>query len=168
MVRIRLQRQGRKRRPYYYVVAIDQRVKRDGKFLEKLGTYDPIAQPQQVSIDVDRVLYWLFKGAKPSDTAKSLLSSAGVFLKKHLLEGVKKKAFDEAEVQKRFDAWVAEREAVRLSKLSQLQQAREKKIKEALSLEKKVKESKLADRKKKEQEKLAEIVEKKEEGSAES
>ena len=159
MVRIRLQRHGRKRRPYYFIVAVDQRSKRDGRFLEKLGTYDPMTQPQNISINVDRALDWILKGASPSDTAKALLSSSGVYLKKHLLEGVKKESFDQAEAQKRFDAWLADKQAALDSKLSRIKSGREKAVKEALLAERKVKEAKFAERKKKEQEKLAEITE---------
>ena len=110
-VRIRLQRHGKKGKPFYWIVAADSRVKRDGKFLEKLGVYNPNTNPATVEVNVDQAVKWLFNGAQPSDTARTLLSYRGVMLKKHLLEGVKKGALTEEQVTERFEAWVAEKDA---------------------------------------------------------
>ena len=95
-VRIRLSRHGRKAAAYYHIVVADSRAPRDGKFIERLGSYNPNTNPATIELNFERALYWLQTGAQPSDTAKSLLSKQGVLLKKHLLEGVKKGAFDEA------------------------------------------------------------------------
>ena len=103
--KIRLQRHGRKAYPFYKIVVADSRAPRDGKFIEKLGTYNPNTEPATVDLDFERALHWLSVGAQPSDTARSILSHEGVLLKKHLLEGVKKGAFDEATAEKKFEAW---------------------------------------------------------------
>ena len=108
--RIRLQRHGRKGKPIYHVVIADQRSPRNGKFIEKLGLYNPNVNPAIIDIDFDRSVEWLMKGAQPSDTVRAILSYKGVYMKKHLLTGVAKGAFDEAEAQKRFDAWMSGKE----------------------------------------------------------
>ena len=103
--KIRLQRHGRKGYAYYHIVIADSKSPRDGKFVEKLGSYNPNTNPATVELNFDRALYWLQTGAQPTDTTRNILSNEGVLLKKHLLEGVKKGAFDEAEAEKRFAAW---------------------------------------------------------------
>lgn len=108
--KIRLQRKGRKDYPFYHIVAADSRAPRDGKFIERLGTYNPNTEPATVTLNFDRALYWLTVGAQPTDTARNILSEEGVLLKKHLLGGVKKGAFDETEAEKRFAAWKANKE----------------------------------------------------------
>lgn len=118
-VRIRLTRQGRKASPFYHIVVADSRAPRDGKFIERLGSYNPNTNPATIELNFERALYWLQTGAQPSDTAKSLLSKQGVMMKKHLLEGVKKGAFDEAAAEAKFEKWVAE-------KKSKLQAAKDK------------------------------------------
>ena len=100
--KIRLARHGRKGRPFYHVVIADSRAPRDGRFIEKVGTYDPNTNPATINLNFDRALYWLMTGAQPTDTAKRILSYKGVLLKKHLLEGVKKGAFDEAAAESKF------------------------------------------------------------------
>jgi ribosomal protein S16 len=107
--KIRLQRHGRKAYPFYKIVVADSRAPRDGKFIEKLGTYNPNTEPATVDLDFERALHWLSVGAQPSDTARSILSHEGVLLKKHLLVGVKKGAFDEAAAEKKFEAWKAQK-----------------------------------------------------------
>lgn len=109
-VKIRLQRHGRKGRPFYHIVVADSRVKRDGKVIEKLGTYNPITNPATIDLDVDKAVDWLQKGAQPTNTARNILSYKGAMLKKHLLGGVAKGAFDEAEMEKRFNAWLEDKE----------------------------------------------------------
>lgn len=111
MVKIRLQRHGKKGKPFYWIVAADSRAKRDGKYLEKIGTYNPLTNPATVELDVDSAVKWLQNGAQPTDTARDLLSSKGVMLKNHLLGGVRKGALTEEEAEKRFNDWVEEKEA---------------------------------------------------------
>ena len=103
--RIRLQRHGHKNYAFYTIVVADAQAPRDGKFIERIGTYNPNTNPATVELKFDRALYWVNVGAQPTDTARSIMSHEGVYLMKHLLTGVKKGAFDEAEAQKRFEAW---------------------------------------------------------------
>ena len=110
--KIRLQRHGRKGYAYYPIVIADSRAPRDGKFIERIGSYNPNTNPATISLDFDRALYWVEVGAIPTDTVRSLLSKEGVMLMKHLRGGVKKVAFTEEEAQKRFDAWKADRNKV--------------------------------------------------------
>jgi small subunit ribosomal protein S16 len=108
-VRIRLQRHGRKGRPIFSIVAADSRSPRDGRFIEKIGQYNPNTNPATIDLDFDSALEWLQKGAQPSDTCRAILSYKGVLLKKHLLEGVKKGALTEEQVEERFDKWLEEK-----------------------------------------------------------
>ena len=105
-VKIRLQRHGKKGKPFYWIVAANSRAKRDGKFLEKLGTYNPVSNPAQIEIDVDAAVKWLKNGAQPTDTARRILSYKGVLLKHHLLGGVAKGALTEEQAEAKFNAWV--------------------------------------------------------------
>ncbi|MCM1377617.1 MAG: 30S ribosomal protein S16 [Clostridium sp.] len=108
--KIRLQRHGRKSYAYYPIVIADSRAPRDGRFIERIGSYNPNTNPATISLDFDRALYWVETGALPTDTVRSILSKKGVMLMKHLREGVKKGAFTMEEAQRRFDAWKADRE----------------------------------------------------------
>jgi small subunit ribosomal protein S16 len=108
--KIRLQRRGRKNYAFYHIVIADSRAPRDGKFIEKVGTYNPNTDPATITLNFDRALYWLQVGAQPTDTARNILSEQGVLLKKHLLGGVKKGAFDEAAAENKFEAWKADKE----------------------------------------------------------
>ena len=108
--KIRLQRHGRKGYAYYHIVVADVRAPRDGKFIERLGSYNPNTNPATVDLNFDRSLYWVQVGAQPTDTVRNILSDEGVMLKKHLLGGVKKGAFDEATAEQKFEAWKAEKE----------------------------------------------------------
>ena len=108
--RIRLQRHGKKGKAFFHIVAADSRAKRDGKFIEKLGTYNPVSNPATIDINFDRTLHWVTVGAEMSDTARAILSYKGVLYKSHLLKGVAKGAFSAEEAEKRFNAWVAEKE----------------------------------------------------------
>ena len=103
--RIRLQRHGRKGYAFYPIVVADSRAPRDGKFIERIGSYNPNTNPATISLDFDRALYWIEVGAQPTDTVRSILSHEGVLLMKHLRGGVKKGAFNEDEAQRRFNAW---------------------------------------------------------------
>jgi len=109
--KIRLQRYGKKGQPFYHIVVADGRAPRDGKYIEKIGTYNPMTKPATIELDIDGAVAWLGKGAQPTDTARAILSYKGVMYKKHLLGGVAKGAFTAEEAEKRFDAWVAEKTA---------------------------------------------------------
>ena len=108
--KIRLQRGGRKARPIYSIVVADSRSKRDGRFIEKLGTYNPNTNPATIDLNFDSTLTWVMKGAQPTDTARAILSYKGVMMKKHLLEGVRKGALTEEQAEAKFEAWSADKE----------------------------------------------------------
>lgn len=108
-VKIRLQRQGRKRKPYYHIVVADVRAPRDGRYIERLGFYNPNTDPATIDIDVDKSVDWLKNGAQPTDTCRAILSYKGVMYKHHLVKGVAKGALAEEEVEKRFNAWLEEK-----------------------------------------------------------
>lgn len=110
-VKIRLQRHGSKKRPFYFIVVADARAPRDGKFIQKLGTYNPQTQPSTIQLDRQRALDWLNKGAQPTDTVRKLLSNKGVLYLKHLLRGVSLGLFDDATAMTKFQAWHTEHEA---------------------------------------------------------
>ena len=109
--KIRLQRHGRKGYAFYSIVAADVRAPRDGKFIEKLGTYNPNTNPATVDLNFERALYWVEVGAQPTDTVRNILSDEGVMLMKHLNGGVRKGAFDEAAAKAKFDAWKQAKDA---------------------------------------------------------
>lgn len=134
--RIRLQRHGRKGHPIFQIVVADTRVKRDGKVIDRLGQYNPNTNPATIDINFDRTLDWVMKGAQPSDTARAILKYKGVMMKKHLLDGVRKGAFDEAEAEKRFDAWMEEKTKKIESKREGLSKAQEEARAKALAAEK--------------------------------
>ncbi|MCH5245328.1 MAG: 30S ribosomal protein S16 [Muribaculaceae bacterium] len=108
--KIRLQRHGRKNYAFYPIVIADSRAPRDGRFIERIGSYNPNTNPATITLNFERALYWVNVGAQPTDTVRSILSREGVLLMKHLQGGVKKGAFDEAEAQRRFDAWKAQKD----------------------------------------------------------
>ena len=110
-VRIRLQRHGKKGKPIYWIVAADSRAKRDGRYLEKLGIYNPNTLPATVELDLDRAVNWLQNGAQPSDTARNLLSEKGAMLKNHLINGVHKGALTEDDANAKFQAWLKDKES---------------------------------------------------------
>ncbi len=109
-VKIRLQRHGKKGKPFYWIVAADARSKRDGKFLEKLGTYNPNVNPASIDLDVDGAVKWLQNGAQPTDTARNILSYKGALLKNHLAGGVRKGALTEEQAEEKFQAWLSDKE----------------------------------------------------------
>ncbi|GAA4515625.1 30S ribosomal protein S16 [Sphingobacterium thermophilum] len=133
--KIRLQRHGKKGKPFYHVVVADSRAPRDGKFIERLGSYNPNTNPATIVLDFDKALDWLNKGAQPTDTARSILSAKGVLYKKHLLGGVKKGAFDEATLEKKFAAWLEAKEAKIAGTKESLAKAKEEAKKAALAAE---------------------------------
>jgi len=118
--RIRLQRHGRKGKAFFHIVAADSRAKRDGKFLEKIGTYNPNTNPATIDLNLESAVQWLHNGAQPTDTARAILSYKGVLYKNHLLNGVKKGAFSTEEAEKRFAAWQAEKESKITGKVDNL------------------------------------------------
>ena len=144
-VRIRLQRHGKKGKPFYWVVAADSRSKRDGKFLEKLGIYNPNTNPATVEIDVDSAVKWLQNGAQPTDTARTLLSRKGALLKHHLVKGVAKGALTEEQVEERFAAWLAEKDAANTAEVSALNKEKEAAKAKALEAEKEANEKRAAE-----------------------
>ncbi|MDE6196561.1 MAG: 30S ribosomal protein S16 [Muribaculaceae bacterium] len=109
--KIRLQRHGRKNYAFYPIVIADSRAPRDGKFIERIGSYNPNTNPATITLNFERALYWVTVGAEPTDTVRSILSNEGVLLMKHLLGGVAKGAFDQAEAERRFNAWKANKDA---------------------------------------------------------
>lgn len=123
-VKIRLQRHGRSKRPFYHIIVADSRKKRDGKFIERIGDYNPLTVPATINLDVDRAFEWVMNGAQPTDTVRKVLTFKGVMYKKHLQRGVTKGAFDQEEADKRFNEWaeakmskVQERMAKELQKI---------------------------------------------------
>jgi len=143
-VKIRLQRHGKKGKPFFWVVAADSRAKRDGKFLEKLGSYNPNTNPATIDLDVDSSVKWLQNGAQPTETAKRLLSYTGVLLKNHLAGGVRKGALTEEQAEEKFNAWVEEKASKVEAKKEGLTKAQKKARKEALAAEKAVNEARIA------------------------
>ncbi len=109
-VKIRLQRHGKKDAAFFHVVVSDGRAPRDGKFIEKLGIYNPNTNPATIDINFDSTLSWILKGAQPTDTARAILSYTGVMMKKHLLGGVKKGALTEAQAEQKFNKWLQEKQ----------------------------------------------------------
>ena len=154
-VKIRLQRHGKKGKPFYWVVAADARAKRDGRYLEKLGTYNPNTNPATVDINVDNAVKWLENGAQPTDTARTLLSYRGVLLKHHLNGGVKKGALTQEDADKKFDAWLEEKAAKIQAKVDGLSKEEADARAAALAAEKAVNEKRLADAKALEEEAAA-------------
>lgn len=143
-VKIRLQRHGRKGRPFYHIVVADSRVKRDGKFIDKLGTYNPITNPAIIDLDIDKAVEWLNKGAQPTNTARNILSYKGAMLKRHLMGGVAKGAFDEAEAEKRFNAWLESKESKIEAKKEGLTKKQQEEKAAQLEAERKVAEARKA------------------------
>jgi len=143
-VKIRLQRHGKKGKPFYWIVAADSRSKRDGKYLEKLGAYNPNTNPATVELDVDGAVKWLQNGAQPTDTARTLLSYRGALLKNHLAGGVKKGALTEEQAEAKFTAWLEEKEAKIQAKAEGLSEAEAKAKADALAAEKAVNEARIA------------------------
>jgi len=143
-VKIRLQRHGKKGKPFFHIVVADARAKRDGRFIEKLGTYNPITNPATIDLNVDSAVKWLNNGAQPTDTARAILSYKGALYKKHLQGGVAKGAFDQTEAEKRFQVWLGEKQTKIQEKVKGLESAKAKAKREALEAEAKVNEARIA------------------------
>ena len=122
-VKIRLQRHGKKGKPFYWIIAADVRAARDGKYLEKLGIYNPNTNPATIELDVDGAVKWLQNGAQPTDTARAILSYKGVLIKNHLAGGVRKGAITEEQAAEKFQAWLDEKEGKVTAKKDTLTQA---------------------------------------------
>ncbi|RFC54749.1 30S ribosomal protein S16 [Brumimicrobium aurantiacum] len=142
--KIRLQRHGKKGYAFYHVVAADSRAPRDGRFIEKLGTYNPNTNPATIDLDFDKTLSWVSKGAEMSDTARAILSYRGVLYKNHLLRGVAKGALTEADVEKKFEAWLNDKDAKISKKSEGLSDSMKKAEADRLAAERKVNEERAA------------------------
>jgi small subunit ribosomal protein S16 len=134
--KIRLQRHGRKGYAFYHIVIADSRAPRDGKFIERIGSYNPNTNPATIDLKFDRALYWINVGAQPTDTVRNILSDEGVLLKKHLLGGVTKGAFTEADAENKFQAWKTAKQATVKAKISKLSEAERVADKSRLEAEK--------------------------------
>jgi small subunit ribosomal protein S16 len=143
-VKIRLQRHGKKGKPFYWIVAADARSKRDGKYLEKLGTYNPNTNPASIDLDIDGAVNWLQNGAQPTDTAKAILSYKGAMLKNHLVGGVRKGALTEEQAEEKFQVWVDEKAGKITAKEEDLAKSKADKKAKELEAEAKVNEERLA------------------------
>jgi small subunit ribosomal protein S16 len=143
-VKIRLARHGKKGYPFYHIVAADSHAPRDGKFIEKLGTYNPNTDPATIELDIDRAVYWLNVGALPTKTGQRILSYKGVLLKKHLLEGVKKGGLTEEAAEQKFNAWLSEKNAKIQAKKDSLTRLQSSEQQARIEAENKVKEAKEA------------------------
>lgn len=143
-VKIRLQRHGKKGKPFYWIVAADARAKRDGKFLEKLGTYNPNTNPATIDLNVDGSVKWLQNGAQPTDTARAILSYKGAMLKNHLAGGIAKGALTEEQAEAKFNAWLDEKAKKVDAKKDGLAKAKDDAKATALAAEKAVNEKRAA------------------------
>jgi small subunit ribosomal protein S16 len=143
-VKIRLQRHGKKGKPLYWIVAADARATRDGKYLEKLGLYNPNTNPATIDLDIDGSVKWLQNGAQPTDTAKAILSYKGVMLKNHLAGGVRKGALTEEQAAEKFQAWVDEKAGKITAKTDGLAKAEADSKAKVLAAEVKINEDRLA------------------------
>lgn len=144
-VKIRLQRHGKKGKPYFWIIAADSRSKRDGKFLEKIGFYNPTTNPAQIDLDVDSAVKWLQNGAQPTDTARAILSYKGALMKNHLAGGVRKGALTEEQAETKFNEWLEHKSGSIDHKKATLSEAKDKEKAEKLAAEKAVNEKRAAD-----------------------
>ena len=143
--KIRLQRKGKKGRPFYHIVIADGRAPRDGRLVEKIGTYDPMTNPATIELNFEKALHWIQVGAQPTDTAKAILSHKGVMYKNHLLKGVKKGAFTEDKAEVLFKEWQADKDARVAAKTSGLADSERAESKKRQEAEEKVNETRKAE-----------------------
>lgn len=143
-VKIRLQRHGKKGKPFYWVVAADARSKRDGKYLEKIGTYNPNTNPATIDLDLDSAVQWLHNGAQPTDTARAILSYKGALLKHHLDGGVRKGALTQEQADEKLTKWLDEKAGKVDSKKEGLSKAQAEAKAAALKAEQKVNADRIA------------------------
>ena len=142
--KIRLSRHGKKDQVFFHLVVADGRAPRDGKFIEKLGTYNPRTNPATVDFNFERALYWIQNGVQPTDTAKAILSQKGVLYKDHLLRGVAKKALTIEQAEAKFSKWLADKEAALAKKVSSLSDSKQNQYKKRIEFEAAAKEAKAA------------------------
>ncbi len=166
-VKIRLARRGRKKQAMYDVVVADARAPRDGRFIEKIGTYNPNTDPASINLDDNKAFDWVMKGAQPTDTVRAMLSYRGVMMKKHLQVGVNKGAITQEEADKKLEAWLKDKESKIQGKVDKLAKDKADKKKAALDAEKKVSDARAEGLKKKAQEAEAALVAEIKEGGAE-
>ena len=165
--RIRLQRYGKKHAPFYHIVVADGRAPRDGKFIETIGTYNPLTNPADITLDFDKALNWMQKGAQPSDTARAILSYKGVIYKNHLLKGVKKGAMTEEQAEAKFNVWLKEKNDKIDKKVSSVQTEARELEKQRLAEETKINEAKASAIAKRKADELEKEVEKIQENATE-
>ena len=143
-VKIRLARKGRKKLAYYHIVVADSRSPRDGRYIEKIGLYNPLTDPATIELNFNKALDWLQNGAQPTDTCRAILSYKGVLIKKHLLEGVKKGAFDETEAERRFNEWMKQNDEKIDSKKLKLEKASDSDKESRIEAEKRINDARAA------------------------
>ena len=144
-VKLRLQRRGKKGKPYFWIIAADSRAKRDGKFIEKIGHYNPTTNPADIELDVDSAVRWLQNGAQPTDTVRAILSYKGALLKNHLAGGVRKGALTEEQAEAKFNEWLENKSGSIDRKKESLSEAKEKEKAERLAAEKATADKKAAE-----------------------
>ena len=153
--KIRLARKGRGKRPFYHIVVADERAPRDGKFIEKIGIYNPLSQPATIELNNESALKWVMNGAQPTDTVRAILSYRGIMLKKHLQIGVNKGAITQEEADQKFEAWLAQKDKTVSENAKKIEQSKEEAKKKALEAEKKKSDDRAAAIKAKEAEAIA-------------
>jgi small subunit ribosomal protein S16 len=144
-VKIRLARHGRKQHAYYHIVVANSRAPRDGRFIERIGSYNPNTNPATIDLDFDKAITWLNNGAQPTDTARSILSRQGVMMKKHLLDGAKKGAFTETEAELKFEVWMSQKTAKLQADKDKLSSTKADEKKAKMKAEAKVNEARIAE-----------------------
>ena len=142
--KIRLARHGKKGKPFYHIVTADSRAKRDGRYIERIGSYNPNTNPATIDIDFDRAMYWVGVGAQPTDTVRAMLSYKGVLYKNHLLNGVKKGALTNEQAEEKFAKWLSEKEAKIENKITSIAKEEDSAIKAKLASEKEKSEARAA------------------------
>lgn len=140
--RIRLARHGKKGKPFFHIVIADTRSPRDGRFIEKVGTYNPTSNPAVIDIDFDKTLSWVEKGAQPTETCRAILSYKGILYKNHLNKGVKKGALTQEQADAKFEKWIADKEGKITAKISKLDQDKQSAAKERHANESKIRAAK--------------------------
>lgn len=156
--KIRLQRHGKKGRPFYHIVIADGRAPRDGRFTERIGTYNPVANPAEITLDFERAIYWLQVGAQPTDTVRTLLSFKGVLYKNHLLKGVKKGALTAEAAELKFQEWMEAKQQRFLNSLKEMENKKRSDVKKTIEEETKIKEKRAEDIAKKRAEEIEKQV----------
>lgn len=137
-VKIRLQRKGKKGQPFYHIVIADGRAPRDGKFIERIGSYNPLRKPAEINIDFDKAIQWLHNGAQPTDTVRTILSYKGIIYKSHLLKGVAKGALTMEQAEAKFQVWLQEKEAKIATKVKEGMLSKKDALKKRIDAEKKI------------------------------